>query len=413
MEDRVTHQPLGEGGSRKILLVDCDMFYVQVARLEDPEGAGREDLLIVGGSPSGRGVVTSASYQVRAYGVRSAMPTAQALRLCPRAVVVPVSRTACSARSRQVLAVLRRMAPVVQAASIDEFYLDLTGTERLLHHEALARTAQRIRETVLEDTGISVSVGGGTRKLIAKLAAGRAKPAGVLVVPPGREEAFMREFRLAEIPGVGPALAQALEERGLTRVDDILPVDRTWLEEWFGRNRGGWLWGRARGLDDSRVSPHEPRKSVSSEKTFSKDIHDQEALERALLRLVTGVGAALRKSGLRGRTVTVKVRDSDFRTRTGSHTLPAPIEADATLLQAARALLLDLRQRRKGGVRLLGVGVSSLVEADEAPQLELFQEDSTAESPRDRIVSRVVDGLNERFGDDAVFPGGILEDSDE
>ncbi|MFO8174525.1 MAG: DNA polymerase IV [Gemmatimonadota bacterium] len=413
MEDRVTHQPLGEGEPRKILLVDCDMFYVQVARLEDPEGAGREDLLIVGGSPSGRGVVTSASYQVRAYGVRSAMPTAQALRLCPRAVVVPVSRTACSARSRQVLAVLRRMAPVVQAASIDEFYLDLTGTERLLHHEALARTAQRIREEVLEDTGISVSVGGGTRKLIAKLAAGRAKPAGVLVVPPGREEAFMREFRLAEIPGVGPALAQALGERGLTTVDDILPVDRSWLEEWFGRNRGGWLWGRARGLDDSRVSPYEPRKSVSSEKTFSKDIHDQEALERALLRLVTGVGAALRKSGFRGRTVTVKVRDSDFRTRTGSHTLPAPIEADATLLQAARALLLDLRQRRKGGVRLLGVGVSSLVEADEAPQLELFQEDRTAESPRDRIVSRVVDGLKERFGEDAVFPGGILEDSDE
>lgn len=413
MDDTTTDPGPGEGGSRKILLVDCDMFFVQVARLEDPEGAGREDLLIVGGSPGGRGVVTSASYPVRAYGVRSAMPTAQALRLCPQAVVVPVSRKACSARSRQVQAVLHRLAPVVQAASIDEFYLDLTGTERLLHREALARTARRIREEVLEETGISVSVGGGTRKLIAKLAAGKAKPAGVFVVPPGREEAFMKEFRLAEIPGVGPALARALEERGLTRVEELLPVDRSWLEEWFGRNRGRWLWERARGLDASRVDPREPRKSVSSERTFSRDIHDQEALERALLRLGTAVGGALRKSGLRGRTVTVKIRDSDFRTRTASHTLPAPLEADATLMRTARALLMDLRKKRKGGVRLLGVGVSSLVEGDEARQLELFQGETPGELPRDRIVSRMTDDLKVRFGEDAVLPGGLLEELDE
>lgn len=401
-----------EEAPRKILLVDCDAFYVQVARLEDPEGAGKEELLIVGGSPTGRGVVTSASYQVRAYGVRSAMPTAQALRLCPRAVVVPVSRKACSARSRQVQAVLDRMAPVVQAASIDEFYLDLTGTERLLHHEPLEATARGIREAVLDDTEISVSIGGGTRKLIAKLAAGRAKPAGVFVVPPGEEAAFMKEFRLADIPGVGPALARALEARGLVRVEDILPVEVGWLEEWFGAGRGQWLWDRARGLDPSRVTPREPRKSVSSERTFSRDIHDQEALERALLKLVTVVGTALRKSGLRGRTVTVKVRDSDFRTRTASHTLPAPLEADATLLEAARSLLTDLRKKRRGGVRLLGVGVSSLVEEDPGSQLELFQDGAASESERDRTVSRVVDELKARFGEDAVLPGGILDDVD-
>jgi len=384
------------------------MFYVQVARLEDPDGAGREELLIVGGSPTGRGVVTSASYEVRAFGVRSAMPTAQALRLCPRAVVVPVSREACRSRSRQVHAVLRRTAPVVQAASIDEFYLDLTGTERLLHDEPLRHTAQRIRETVLAESGISVSVGGGTRKIIAKLAAGKAKPAGVLVVPPGEEAEFMKGFRLAEIPGVGPALARALQERGLVTVEDILPVERSWLERWFGESRGRWLWDRARGLDASRVNPREPRKSVSSERTFSMDIHDEEALDRALLRLVTSVGRALRKSGLRGRTVTVKIRDSDFRTRTAGHTLPGALEADATLLHVARELLQGLRSQRKGGVRLLGVGVSSLVEGEEGTQLELFRSGGGAESPRDRIVSRTMDDLRERFGDDAVLPGGIL-----
>lgn len=397
----------------RILLVDCDMFYVQVARLEDPQGAGREEFLIVGGSPSGRGVVTSASYSVREYGVRSGMPTSQALRLCPKAVVVPVSRKACTRRSRQLREVLERESPVVQAASIDEFYLDLSGTERLFHHEPLEKTARNIRETVLAETGISVSIGGGTRKLIAKLAAGRAKPAGVLVVPPGKEGVFMRGFKLGEIPGVGPALAKALGERGLTEVEDILPVERSWLDRWFGESRGRWLWERARGLDSSRVKPGEIRKSVSSERTFSTDLEDDSALEGEVLRLVTSVGSALRKSGLRGRTVTVKIRDGDFRTRTASQTLPEPLEADATLLQVARTLLRELRAKRCRGVRLLGVGVSSLVEGDAPPQLELFQGEGPGESERDRTVSHLMDSLRERFGDDAVLPGGMLKDRED
>jgi DNA polymerase-4 len=404
---------LGGKDPSQILLVDCDMFYVQVARLEDPQGAGREEFLIVGGSPSGRGVVTSASYSVREFGVRSAMPTSQALRLCPKAIVVPVSRRACSSRSRRVREVLDGLSPVVQAASIDEFYLDLTGTERLLHHQPLEKTARKFRETVLAETEISVSIGGGTRKLIAKLAAGRAKPAGVLVVPPGEEGAFMRGFKLREIPGVGPALAKALGERGLIEVEDILPVERSWLDLWFGASRGRWLWERARGLDASTVNPGEVRKSVSSERTFSTDLKDDSALERELLRLVTSVGSALRKSGLRGRTVTVKIRDEDFRTRTGSQTLTEPIEADATLLQLARKLLRELRAKRRRSVRLLGVGVSSLVEGDGPPQLELFQGEGPGESERDRTVSHLMDSLKERFGDSAVLPGGMIKDRDE
>ncbi len=402
-----------EGAAPRILLVDCDMFYVQVARLEDPEGVGREDLLIVGGSPTGRGVVTSASYGVREFGVRSGMPTAQALTLCPGAKVVPVSRRACTRRSAQVRETLEKLSPVVQAASIDEFYLDLSGTERLFRRESLEATAKRIREEVLARTEVSVSVGGGSRKLIAKLAAGRAKPGGVLVVPAGGEEAFMRTFRLRDIPGVGPTLARALEAKGLVQVEDLLPVDRAWLERWLGPSRARWLWNRARGRDFSRVNPGEPRKSISSERTFGVDLTDSREMEKELLRLVGSIGRTLRRKGLQGRTVTVKIRDTDFRTRQAGHTLPDPVEADATIFTVARNLFRELRDKRRVGVRLLGVGISSLVEGEGPPQLDLFGEEIPVEPERDRVVSRVLDDLRARFGEDAVLPGRMLEGSEK
>ena len=394
----------------RILLVDCDMFYVQVARLEDPTGVGQEDFLIVGGSPTGRGVVTSASYEVRDYGVRSGMPTAQALKLCPQAKVVPVSRSACASRSKSVGEVLQELSPVVQAASIDEFYLDLSGTERLFHQESLESTAQRIRQEVLKRTEVSVSVGGGTRRLIAKLAAGRAKPAGIHVVPPGGEEQFMRGFKLRQIPGVGPALAETLEKKGLVEVQDILPIDEAWLGTWLGPSRARWLWERARGLDSSRVIPGEPRKSISSERTFASDLTDDRGLERELLRLTGNIGSTLRSKGLLGRTITVKIRDQDFRTRQASHTLPDPVESDATIFSVAGNLFQELRRKRRVGVRLLGVGVSSLVDGDSLPQLDLFGGDAVAEPERHRVVSRVLDDLRGRFGDDAILPGRMLED---
>ena len=394
---------------RRILLVDCDTFYVQVARLEDPDGAGREELLIVGGSPTGRGVVTSAAYPVRAFGVRSGMPTSQALRLCPEARVVPVSRKACAGRSRRVKEALELLAPVVEAASIDEFYLDMTGTERLLHGESLEETAWRIRRQVLRDTEISVSVGGGTRKLVAKLAAGRAKPAGVRVVPPGAEEAFMTTFKLRDIPGVGPALAQTLEAKGLVQVADLLSVEEEWLGRWMGPSRARWLVDRARGVDPSPVNPGEPRKSVSSEHTFPTDLHDDHVLEREIMGFAATVGATLRRSGLRGRTITVKIRDPDFRTRQASHTLPEPVDSDGALYAVGRKLLEELRRKRRVGVRLLGLGASSLVKGDAPPQFELFRAHGPCEPDRLRVVSRVMDDLKERFGDDAILPGRMLE----
>jgi DNA polymerase-4 len=386
------------------------MFYVQVARLEDPEGVGQVAFLLVGGSRKGRGVITSASYEAREFGVRSGMPTSEALRLCPQATVVPVSRKACARRSREIRASLVRLSPIVEAASIDEFYLDLSGTERLLAGESLQQSAWRIRQRVLEETEVSVSIGGATQKAVAKLATRLAKPGGVHVVAPGGEADFMRQFRLEDIPGVGPALMESLRIKGIVTVEDALPLSEGWLKEWLGEARGRWLFRRIRGVDSTQVSSGVERKSVSSERTFAQDLGRVEDLERELLRLATGVGGTLREKGLRARTITVKMRESDFSTRQASHTLRDPVETDTALYAVSRNLLARLRQRYKKDVRLLGVGASNLSTAEASVQLGFFQESDEPETDRERALSRVVDELRARFGEDAILPGRLLDD---
>lgn len=395
---------------RRVLHVDCDAFFVQVARLEDPEGIGKESLLLVGGTPQGRGVVTSASYAVREFGVRSGMPTGEALRLCPEAKVVPVPRDACSRRSREVRCVLENVSPVVQAASIDEFYLDLSGTERLLGGEPLAATAERIRLRVLEETQVNVSVGGASRRIVAKLATRKAKPAGVHVVAPGTEAEFMLQFQLGDIPGVGPSFVKALAKRGLETVAQAVLVEQQWLEQWFGAGRGAWLYNRIRGRDSSRVIAGEPRRSISSERTFFADLDANERLIDKLMKLSLSVGRTLRRNGLRARTVTVKLRDDDFTTRSGSRTLDSALESDTAIFSVARALLLELRARRRRPARLLGVALTNFEEGPSARQLRLFMTPE-AESDRDRDIARALDRIRDRFGDDSVLPGRIVKGS--
>ncbi|MDT8367875.1 MAG: DNA polymerase IV [Longimicrobiales bacterium] len=397
-----------DSAPRRILLVDCDQFFVQVARLEDPEGAGRAELLIVGGSASGRGVVTSASYPCRAFGVRSAMPTGEALCLCPDATVVGVPRSACSARSRRVRDALHELAPVVQAASIDEFYLDLTGTERLFRHESFTETADRIRRAVFDRSRIRVSIGGGTNRLVAKLATRRAKPNGVHLVAPGEEATFLAEHDLAEIPGVGPALTAALGKRGLVRVPDLLAVEPEWLVRWFGASRAAWLLERARGEAPDTLNPGEPRKSISAERTFAEDLDDDDTLEERVLALVVSVTRTLRHEALQARTLTLRIRDADFTTRQRSHTFPEAVELDSTLFPVARTLLADLRARRRTPARLVGVGLGGLVPRDAAGQLALFDGKESFESDRLRTLHRAMDGVRDRFGADALLPGRIV-----
>ena len=392
----------------RILLVDCDSFFVQVARLEDPEGAGRKRLLIVGGSPDGRGVVASASYAAREHGVRSAMPTARALRLCPGAAVVPVARKACVRRSREVRRVLEELSPVVRPASIDEFYLDLSGTERMLAGESFEETARRIRDTVLARTGISVSAGGGTRRIIAKLATGLAKPAGVHIVSAGGEAEFMRRFDLEDIPGIGPAFLAELERRSLRSVPDVLRVQPEWLERWFGARRARWLHDRVRGRDGGDALRERERKSVSVERTFATDVSDDDELDAALSRQVSSVARRVREFGGGARTITVKIRDRDFVTRQHSRTLARPVESDQAILRVARELLAELRDRRRTPARLLGVAASGLSGETEAAQLGLFPDADDPDPDRARRISRVMDLARSRFGDGALGSGRNL-----
>ncbi|HEU5184726.1 MAG TPA: DNA polymerase IV [Gemmatimonadaceae bacterium] len=404
--------------ARRILLADADAFYVAVARMMDPEGAGKAELLIVGGTRESRGVVCSASYETRKYGVRSAMPISRALRLCPQAMCVPVPRGACSRKHREIRAVLDRFAPLVESASIDEWYMDLGGTEALYHNEPLAETARRIREAVLEETKLSVSIGGGTTKLVAKLAVERAKPkpgsgaTGVHVVAPGDEGAFLASFSLAELPLVGPKFQERLAKLGLKTVRDVLPYDAAALQRWLGDREGEWLYERVRGIDRSEVESRGEAKSISRDETFSEDLEDDDDLHRELLALVTRAASDLRADGLTARTITVRVRDFDFRNRSASRTLPRGVIADRVILGVAKALLAKLRSDRRVPARLLGVALSSLAADPDADQLTLFESalSNAEETPRDRALARAVDRLRERFGRDGIVPARLANE---
>lgn len=391
----------------RILLADADTFYVSVARLVDPEGAGREPLLIVGGASRSRGVVTSASYEARAYGVHSAMPMSRASRLCPEAMIVPVPWETCGELSGQIREVLGTFSPVVEQASIDEFYLDLTGTERLYKHEPLAETARRMREAVLSQTKLNVSIGGGTTKLVAKLAATLAKPAGVHVVEPGGELAFMRRLSLADLPFVGPRFQQRLARYNLKSVEEALAAGRTNLRDWFGEREGEWLWESIHGISHGVVEGGGDAKSISRDETFAEDSDDDTFLNAELIRLVDRAATDLRESGLLARTVTVRLRDYDFGDRQASRTVDEPVLSDRAVLRVARDLLARLRRTRPVPARLIGVALSGLVRSEGPVQLTLLADESRvpAETDKDRAVARVVDELRRKLGDDAVALG--------
>src|SRR5471032_3265586 len=399
----------------RILLADADAFFVAVARKVDPDGAGKAKLLIVGGRPGSRGVVCSASYETRAFGVRSAMSIAQALRLCPNAMCVPVPRQACADASRAIRRVLERFTPVVEGASIDEWYLDLSGTEALYHHESLDVTTRRIRAAVLAETGLSLSIGGGSNKLIAKLAAERAKPSrspdagGVCIVPDRGEPEFMDDVVLAEIPGIGPKLQERLRKFGLVTVRDTLERDLPTLERWVGANTAAWLHDRVRGISGSEVEARDRNKQISREETFGRDISDPAKLLSELRHLGAKVAGDLRGAGMAARTISVKLRTSDFETHSAGRTLPEPVESDRGVTEPAEALLAKLRTKHRGPARLVGISLSNLTVARLAEQLVMFEAPAVdgvvPERERDRDLSRAVDRVREKFGDDAIRTG--------
>jgi DNA polymerase-4 len=401
-------------GPRRILLADADAFFVAVARMVDPEGAGKAPLLIVGGSAQSRGVVCSASYETRKFGVRSAMPISRALKLCPGAMCVPVPKE-CGQKSHEIREVLGKYAPVVEGASVDEWYLDMTGTEAVYHHEPLADTAQRIRRAVQESTGMTVSIGGGTNKLVAKLAVERAKPKfganGVHIVEAGGEAAFLETFTLAELPMVGPKFQERLAKLGMVTVPDVLKHDLHTLTRWFGEREAEWLWDRVHGISDAEVESGGEAKSISRDDTFPVDIDDDRELERELLALVTRAAFDLRGDGLAARTVTVRIRDMDFQTRSAQKTLPEPVVSDRVIMGVAKQLLQKLRKARRVPARLLSVGLSHFSADPRADQMTLFAEaraiDPLAETEKDRAVARTVDKVREKFGAKGIIPAAL------
>ncbi|HEX2217640.1 MAG TPA: DNA polymerase IV [Gemmatimonadales bacterium] len=388
--------------SARILHVDLDAFFVEVCRQRHPELRGVE-LLVVGGRRDQRGVVQSASYGARRYGIHAGMPIAQAVRLCPAATFFQGSFVHYRDASRAVRAVLQRFSPTVVMASLDEAYLDFAGTDRL-YPVSLLPVAERIRDTVREETGLDCSIGMGPNRMIAKLASDCAKPRGLMEVRTGWEEGFLAGLPLGALPGVGPKTAARWAELGLTDVYQVQRMEEEALARLVGGDARG-LKRRAHGYGGSTLRGERLPKSVSRETTLSRDLRDPEELEAILSLLTARVAGQLREEQLVGRTVTLKLRHDDFRTVTRRRTLESATDLDAELYAAARALFRETFEevrRRNRGVRLIGVAATNLGVAAEA---DLFE---PAERQRLRELSAAVDKVRGKYGFGAVTPGSVL-----
>jgi DNA polymerase-4 len=386
----------------RLLHVDLDAFFVEVCRQLRPE-LRAVDLLVVGGDPKGRGVVQSASYGARAFGVRAGMASAEAMRRCPGATLVRTAFDDYRHASRAVRGVLEEFSPLVVMASLDEGYLDFTGTDRL-HPVSLLPVAERLRDRVKARTGLDCSVGIGPNRMVAKLASDAAKPRGLMEVREGWEEGFLAGLPLRALPGVGPRTAARLEAAGLTEVAEVQARSVEQLERLIGAD-AKLLKRRAHGHGGRVLRERRDTKSVSRETTLAEDTADLARLERILLHLAAHVADQLRGEGLAARTVTLKLRHGDFVTITRSQTLPAPTDLDAELTDAARRLLLSAFEevRRRGrGVRLVGVATTNLTNA---PATDLFE---APERTRLRRLTAAVDQVRERFGFDAAKPGSLF-----
>lgn len=388
--------------SARIMHLDLDAFFVEVCRQRHPELRGVE-LLVVGGRRESRGVVQSASYGARRFGVRSGMPIAQAARLCPDATFFRGSFLHYREASRAVREIMGRFSPVVVMASLDEGYLDFSGTDAL-YPVSLLPVAERLRTEIRQATGLDASVGIGPNRMIAKLASDFAKPRGVCEVRSGWEEGFVAGLPLRALPGIGPRTGERLRQVGLTEVAEVQRLTEGELVRLVGDFARELKW-RAHGHGTTALHAGRAARSVSRETTLARDTTDLDTLDRLLVRFAGLVGADLRASGLAARTVTLKLRHGDFRTVTRRRTLPRATDLDAELLAPVRALLgpaFAEARRRRQGVRLIGLAATSLVEAAPA---DLFEPETRT---RLRDLTQAVDRVRERFGYDAVGPARTL-----
>ena len=376
--------------------VDMDAFFVSVEQLFNPGLRGKP--VVVGGRANERGVVSAASYEARKYGVHSAMPLRTAYKLCPQAIFVEGHPTRYRDYSQKAFRILNQFSPLVEMASIDEAYLDMTGTERL--HGPPLRAAHALHQAMKAETMLNCSIGIAPSRMVAKVSSDQAKPNGVLWVLPGQEAAFLGPLDVRRIPGVGKVMEKSLHDLGIRKVRDLGRYGDEWLESRFGK-WGLALAGKSKGLDaggwfDEEIGAGEGPKSISHEHTFSQDTADMDLIDATLARLCEMVGRRLREHGLHTRTVQLKLRYTDFSTFTRARSIERPTQLDTELLEQAR-WLFHRTWKRGATVRLLGVHASHFAEG--ARQMHLLEEDR---QERWKHALAAADRLRDKFGESAV-----------
>jgi len=405
--------------SRIIFHVDMDAFFVSVEELYDPSLKGKP--VVVGGQRDERGVVSAASYAARKFGVHSAMPLRTAAKLCPLAIFVDGHPERYREYSGRVHEVLGHFSPLVEMASVDEAYLDMTGTERL--HGPPLRCAHKLHHQMKEKTQLNCSIGIGASRLIAKISSAKAKPNGVLWALPGYEAKFLSPLDVGDIPGVGKVMEKNLHVLGIRQIGDLAKLDERELGERFGK-WGLALAGKARGEDaggwfDAAVGEHEDPKSISHEHTFGDDTADAERLQSTLMRLSEMVGRRLREGGYFARTIQLKLRYKDFTTITRAHSLERPTQIDHEIFGQIRALFLS-NWKKGSQVRLLGVQASNFEEREEKEvepaQLDLLAaaDDGARTDDRRQKLLAAADHIRDKFGESTIglatgMKGGFRE----
>ncbi len=385
-----------------ILHIDMDAFYASVEQRDRPELRGRP--VIVGGTPEGRGVVAAASYEARQFGVHSAMPAVTARRLCPHAVCLPVRMAHYASVSRQIREIFGRFTPTIEPLSLDEAFLDVSGTERLFG--SACDVGRRIQQAIEAELHLAASVGVAPNKFLAKIASDLRKPRGFVYVPPDCVEAFLDPLGIERLWGVGEVSQRVLHKLGVQTIGQLRQVDVTILRDHFGK-QGDHLWELAHGRDPRPVVPDHLAKSISHETTFAHDIGDPEILRACLLELTEQVARRLRRQKLRGRTVQLKVRFADFRTITRAHSLPSATNVTQMLWETAAELLATKLPDPLPPVRLLGMGVSNFEDRTQR-QGTLFADEETERQGR---LDGVRDAIREKFGNSALSRGTRWTDS--
>ncbi len=378
---------------RTIFHVDIDAFFAAAERSANPDLIGK--LLIIGGT-GGRGVVACASYEVRPFGVRSAMPISRALRLCPNALVMSSSHGLYGKISKSFMAILRDYTPDVQVMSVDEAYMDMTGTEAL--YGPSEKAAQIIKNRVREELKLTVSIGIAPSRLIAKIASDERKPDGMFTVSPGDEAAYLAPMPVRKLPGIGPIAAEKLGRLGIHTLGQLAVFPEGPLRREMG-NQSARLIERARGIDGSELASGGGAKSISAETTFHEDSSDRAFLEQTIKELAETVGRRLRRAGKHARSVSLKLRYHDFTTLARHNTPQVSFDGDGRIREIATALLDATLKQRNSPVRLICVGVENLTEP--AAQLSLL-DSFVAE---DSALSSTLDRIRDRFGDDSVSRG--------